>query len=390
MNRVITVNLGGNAYPLEEPGYEALRAYLDGAVRRLAANPDRDEILADIERAIAEKFRAVLGAHKSVVLSTEVAAVIADMGPVEDAAEPAAATGPGGAASEAASSEGASGPSSAAGSAPGGTPPKRLYRLREGAMIAGVCNGLGAYLDVDVTVVRLVFVLVCMVTAGAGILAYVILAIVVPPATTPAEKAAVTGFPATAEEYIRRAKAGYYAGLKRFQDREARRAWKRRFRREMRRAADRWQCEWHGFWRRSPRPSVAVAIMAPIASLLVAAIGILWLLALISLIAKHAVFGVAVPAGTPLWLAVLVLLLAYLCVVWPFKVMRHAAWWHDGYGWRRSAPAAAWDGVVWLAVFVTLFWLATHHRPALNEAFHGLMAALHQAADSIRRLWSGH
>src|SRR5208283_1351810 len=83
MNKVITINLGGNAFQLEEGGYDALRAYLETATARLAGNPDRDEILSDIERAIADKFRALLASHKTVVEAKEVAAVLADMGPIE-------------------------------------------------------------------------------------------------------------------------------------------------------------------------------------------------------------------------------------------------------------------------------------------------------------------
>ena len=80
MNKVIAINLGGNAYQLEEGGYDALRAYLETAAARLQGNPDRDEILSDIERAIAEKFRALLASHKTVVVTQEVTAVLAEMG----------------------------------------------------------------------------------------------------------------------------------------------------------------------------------------------------------------------------------------------------------------------------------------------------------------------
>ena len=48
MQRVISINLNGNAYQLDESGYDALREYLAGADRALAANPDRTEILADL------------------------------------------------------------------------------------------------------------------------------------------------------------------------------------------------------------------------------------------------------------------------------------------------------------------------------------------------------
>lgn len=83
MNKVITINLGGTAYQLEEGGYDALRAYLEAAAARLQGNPDRDEILSDIEGAIGEKFRALLASYKTVVAEKEVAAVLAEMGPIE-------------------------------------------------------------------------------------------------------------------------------------------------------------------------------------------------------------------------------------------------------------------------------------------------------------------
>ena len=86
MNKVITINLNGLAFQLEEAGYEALRAYLDGAARNLGDNPDKDEIIADIEQAIADKCRVVLGAYKNVVVTQEITQIIQEMGPVQDAA----------------------------------------------------------------------------------------------------------------------------------------------------------------------------------------------------------------------------------------------------------------------------------------------------------------
>lgn len=54
---------------------------------------------------------------------------------------------------------------------------KKLYRVEDGKMIAGVCAGLAEYFDIDVTIVRLGWVLLT-VFAGAGILAYIIALIV--------------------------------------------------------------------------------------------------------------------------------------------------------------------------------------------------------------------
>ena len=55
----------------------------------------------------------------------------------------------------------------------------RLYRSRTDRMIGGVCGGLGKYLNVDPTLVRLVFVLTALF-GGPGLLAYLIMLIVVP------------------------------------------------------------------------------------------------------------------------------------------------------------------------------------------------------------------
>src|SRR5579863_516362 len=155
MNKVITINLGGNAYQLEEGGYDALRAYLDSATARLKDNPDHDEILSDIEGAIAEKFRALLGSHKPVVVTKEVVAVLDEMGPIEgsEPGETKTAGGPSGTNSAAKEQSPEPGP---------GHAPRRLYRIDEGAMISGVCNGVAAYFNLDPTLVRLGFVFLTM------------------------------------------------------------------------------------------------------------------------------------------------------------------------------------------------------------------------------------
>ncbi len=56
---------------------------------------------------------------------------------------------------------------------------KRLTRVEEGKMIAGVCTGLAQYLGVDVTVVRLIFALLALFAAG-GVLLYLILWLIMP------------------------------------------------------------------------------------------------------------------------------------------------------------------------------------------------------------------
>jgi phage shock protein C len=56
---------------------------------------------------------------------------------------------------------------------------KRLVRPRAGRAIAGVCAGVAEYFDIDVTVVRLVWLLVGIMT-GVGLISYPIAWIVIP------------------------------------------------------------------------------------------------------------------------------------------------------------------------------------------------------------------
>ncbi|WP_434309282.1 PspC domain-containing protein [Hominifimenecus sp. rT4P-3] len=55
---------------------------------------------------------------------------------------------------------------------------KRLYRSRRNVMIAGVCGGLGEYFNIDPTIIRLVWAI--FGCTGAGIVAYILAAIIVP------------------------------------------------------------------------------------------------------------------------------------------------------------------------------------------------------------------
>ena len=57
---------------------------------------------------------------------------------------------------------------------------RKLYRLPKGGVIAGVANGFAQYFSMDVTLMRLIFIGVLLVTGGLAILVYLVLAIVMP------------------------------------------------------------------------------------------------------------------------------------------------------------------------------------------------------------------
>ncbi len=58
---------------------------------------------------------------------------------------------------------------------------RKLVRSQTDSMLGGVCGGLGEYLSVDSTLIRLAFVLLTL-WGGHGLLLYIIMLIVVPPA----------------------------------------------------------------------------------------------------------------------------------------------------------------------------------------------------------------
>jgi phage shock protein PspC (stress-responsive transcriptional regulator) len=181
MNKVISMNLNGNAYQLEESGYSILAAYLSQARARLTDNPDCEEIMADLEQAVADKFERFLTPHKSVLTEEEVKTVIAEMGPVEGDED----------------------------TAPAAPRPKQLYRIKEGSILGGVATGLAAYLGLDVVVVRIAIAILTILSHGGLIFGYLLAWVFIPEARTEREQARATGTPFTAEELITRAKTEY-------------------------------------------------------------------------------------------------------------------------------------------------------------------------------------
>ncbi len=56
---------------------------------------------------------------------------------------------------------------------------KKLYRSRSNKKLFGVCGGFAAYFGIDPTVIRLIWALLALIW-GAGILAYLVAALVMP------------------------------------------------------------------------------------------------------------------------------------------------------------------------------------------------------------------
>lgn len=190
MKKVISINLGSVVFAIEQDAYDALAAYLGEIKTNLASTEDAAEVIADVERAIAEKFIALKRSEKTAVTSADVEQVMSEMGSPADFGD----------------SEAGETTDTTSESADSTTEAKRrLYRDTDDAVIAGVASGLAQYFGIDPVIVRLIFV-VSVFFNGFGILAYIILWLVVPAAKTTTDKYAMRGERVTLKDISERVK----------------------------------------------------------------------------------------------------------------------------------------------------------------------------------------
>ena len=364
MNTVIIINLNGNAFHLEEPGFKSLQAYLERAQAALKDNPDKVEIMADLEQAIADKCARFLLPHKNVLTAAEIDEVLKEMGPVQS--ENTADAG-------AAGTGGGSGPNpeSKPGVAGAGAP-KRLYQIREGAMLSGVCTGLAAYLNVDVTIVRIAFVLLTLLTSGIWILVYLGMMLVVPFANTGEEHAAAAGAPFNAQEVIDRAKKHYGE----FKDgKEWRRHWRqqrREWRRQWREGAYWWG---HNLQRNVHAVSssagygghLGATLLIPFLAVFNAVLFCALIAAIVSLATTGAIFGWVVAGSIPLWVSILILMFFYSMISRPLRHARRAIYFNTG--GNNFYWFAAWYEILSTGVLILVCWLAYTHLPEVRDFF---------------------
>ncbi len=346
MQRVVSINLNGNAYQVEENGYNALFAYLDSFEASLKDSPDRAQKLADLERSVAEKCQTYLSAGKTVITSAEIDRILSELEPAPS--PPAGAPGSTDAPKTAPSDSRQSGH-------------RRLYQVREGAMISGVCVGLSEFLHLDVTLIRILFVVFALVTSGWGILAYGVLMFVVPRVDTRAEASDAStsgsvpphrwpwddGWPWDYRHEERPAARDQRQELRdrRQEQRAQRREW-----REQRRMA------------RAAHPGSAFGTIMMIVCLMFA---FFWL----SFWTRgHFFFGWPFFWGFPHWIGIIFFLLMLRLIFMPFRVARwygygpYAPYPHPGYAW-----AAMWNGLTWFLVMIFAVWLAFHYIPEVHD-----------------------
>jgi phage shock protein C len=176
MKKTLNINIRGIVFNIDEDAYQKLNNYLSEIYRHYKGQPGCDEIVSDIENRVVELFQERLSSQKQVITMSDVEEVIGILGHPTDFDRELEEDAP---------------PPPGQKRARGA---KRLYRDPDDRIIGGVCSGLGAYFRVDPVWFRLAFVL-AVIFAGTGILLYLILWIILPPARTVTERLEMRGDP---------------------------------------------------------------------------------------------------------------------------------------------------------------------------------------------------
>ena len=187
MKKNITINLFGQLYNIDEDAYELLNNYEESLRHHFSKQEDGAEIFNDIEARIAELLSEQKAKGVEAISIEHVQDIIKRIGAPEEIDREEAELSDGEQVSQKASA------------------PKRLYRDMENRMVAGVLAGFANYFGGDRTWWRIGFVLICIPLFGffklfhigfmnlGPVIAYVILAILLPSAATPEDRLRMKG-----------------------------------------------------------------------------------------------------------------------------------------------------------------------------------------------------
>jgi phage shock protein PspC (stress-responsive transcriptional regulator) len=186
MDKTININIAGTLFQIDDEAFRRLRDYLQAINNRFRNVQGGHETVEDIEFRIAEIFQSQKGLA-GVVTKENVEAMISIIGKPEDfdvnETEPDHKVF--------------------------NSQKKRMYRNPDDKIIGGVCSGLGAYLDTDPVLFRILFVLFTAFF-GVGFFIYIVLWIALPDANTEAKKREMFGDSYHSASSRYKQKDGYY------------------------------------------------------------------------------------------------------------------------------------------------------------------------------------
>ncbi len=180
MKKTVSVNIKGLNFMIEEDAYELLHQYMHRLEASFAGQKGGKDIVEDIELRIAELCQNYLSDKKQVIEKEDIETIIKALGQPEDFLDEEENAGQRSYSEQQTSGE-----------------DKRLYRDIENAKIAGICAGLSNYFNIDVIVVRVIFLLFFFF--GFGVPIYIILWIILPKAASSIDRLRMQGKPITVD-----------------------------------------------------------------------------------------------------------------------------------------------------------------------------------------------
>jgi len=180
MKKTLTVNLNSIVFHIDDDAYEMLQTYLSEIADHFQSDDERTEIMKDIEARIAELFNEKLQKNKNVINLTDVQEIIEVMG------KPSQYTGD--------DEEPETSPK-----ADKKQKSRRFYRDPENAILGGIAGGLAAYFNLDVTLIRIILVVMVFLGVGFIIPIYIVVWFVAPAALTSSQRLEMQGEDVTVE-----------------------------------------------------------------------------------------------------------------------------------------------------------------------------------------------
>ena len=186
MKKTFNINLGGIVFHIDEDAYDLLDKYLSNLRIHFSKEEGAEEIVHDMELRISELFSERLNEKKQVITLKDVEEIIAQMGKPEEFSEDTTQD-----TNEYIKEE---------------KGPKRLFRDPDNKVIGGVCSGISAYFGWDVTILRILLIILAFPIFWNGafiikgiVLFYIIAWIIIPEANTATDKLSMKGMKVNVE-----------------------------------------------------------------------------------------------------------------------------------------------------------------------------------------------
>lgn len=180
MKKTLSIHLGRQLFVIEEDAFDRLQEYLKRLEQSLQGESGVAEIIEDIEMRFAELLTSYLGETRKVVTIGDIQKGVDSLG------EP-----------EVISEESTKEETNYKSSTYHTTGTRKLFRDTENGVLAGVCSGVAAYLNLDPVIVRILFIIFSF--TGIGVPLYIVLWAIVPNAATPSERLQMQGKPVTVD-----------------------------------------------------------------------------------------------------------------------------------------------------------------------------------------------